>query len=220
MLAYAAGRPSALRRESSPHAFLIIVAVHVAALAAVMSAKMDLPHRIRERPTIVDFIMPAPPPEQQRTKPVQRQALRPSEDQRIVIPHQPSETRPTSDNHGSDVVIDDGAGSGTGATPDVTHTIVTPVHREARLVTPPSELKPPYPAAKLLSEEEATLTLRLSIDTSGRVVAVEPIGRSDRIFVEAARRHLLAHWRYQPATDGDRAVPSLVTITLRFMLDG
>jgi hypothetical protein len=57
----------------------------------VMSAKMDLPQRIRERPTIVDFIMPAPPPEQERAKPVEREDLRPSEDQRVVVRHQPSD---------------------------------------------------------------------------------------------------------------------------------
>jgi protein TonB len=49
---------------------------------------------------------------------------------------------------------------------------------------------------------------------------VEPIGRADRVFVDAARRHLIAHWRYSPATEDGRAVASTKTITLRFQLDG
>jgi protein TonB len=87
-------------------------------------------------------------------------------------------------------------------------------------VTPPQELRPPYPQAKLLAEEEATLRLRLAIDEQGRVVAVDPVGRADAIFLAAARRHLLAHWRYKPAMKDGRAVPSSITITLRFELDG
>jgi len=62
--------------------------------------------------------------------------------------------------------------------------------------------------------------LRLSIDERGRVVDVEPVGRADREFVEAARRHLMARWHYTPATDDGRAVASSLTITLRFMLEG
>ena len=67
-----------------------------------------------------------------------------------------------------------------------------------QLLTSASELRPPYPPSKLLNEEEATLRLKLTIDASGRVIAVDPIGRTDAAFLEAARRHLIAHWRYKP----------------------
>ena len=36
----------------------------------------------------------------------------------------------------------------------------------------------------------------------------------------AARRHLIAHWRYKPASEDGRAVASSTVITLRFQLDG
>jgi len=48
---------------------------------------------------------------------------------------------------------------------------------------------------------------------------VEPVGRVDPIFLSAARRHLLSHWRYRPATEDGRAVTSTTVITLRFELD-
>jgi protein TonB len=51
------------------------------------------------------------------------------------------------------------------------------------------------------------------------VVAVEPVGRADPAFLAAARRHLLAQWRYKPATEDGRAIASSTTITLRFELD-
>ena len=36
---------------------------------------------------------------------------------------------------------------------------------------------------------------------------------------EAARRHLLAHWRYKPASEDGRPAASSTVITLRFQLD-
>ncbi len=64
------------------------------------------------------------------------------------------------------------------------------------------------------------LTLRLTIDERGRVVAVTPLGRADPAFLDAARRHLLAHWRYRPASEGGRAIASSATVTLHFEING
>jgi protein TonB len=88
-----------------------------------------------------------------------------------------------------------------------------------QLATPASELKPAYPAAKIASEEEAVLKLRLTIDEQGRVIGVDPVGRADRVFLEAARRHLMSHWRYKPAMENGHAVSSSTVITLHFQLD-
>ena len=220
MLAYAANRPVAGQRQSSPHALLIIATVHIAAIAGLMSAKMDFPIKVLEPPIKLIPIkvkkvtepLPVPP--------------RPSPGPTIIdrtetkIPLPPINEAP---------VFQDGppigetgpiAGGGATVTPFVPKPVLTPVHRDARLLTPSSELKPAYPASKLLTEEEATLTLRLSINEQGRVVAVEPVGRADPIFLAAARRHLMARWRYQPATTDGQAVSSSLTITLKFMLDG
>ena len=89
----------------------------------------------------------------------------------------------------------------------------------ARFATPPSAVRPPYPPSKLDSEEEAALRLRLSIDERGRVIAVESVGRADPAFLAAARRHLLAHWRYRPATEDGWPIASSTVITLRFELN-
>src|SRR5436853_5564678 len=71
MLAYAANRPVAAKRQSSPNALLIVVSVHVALLAAVMSAKMDLPRMIRNDPVDVFWVPkpPAPPPPSNTVEP-------------------------------------------------------------------------------------------------------------------------------------------------------
>jgi protein TonB len=94
-----------------------------------------------------------------------------------------------------------------------------PVRVGPRFATPADAVRPPYPPSKIDRDEEAVLRLKLSIDPRGRVVAVEPVGRADPAFLAAARRHLLAHWRYKPATEDGRAIASSTTITLRFELD-
>jgi protein TonB len=103
--------------------------------------------------------------------------------------------------------------------PIVTELPSAPVKVAARLSTPSDLLRPPYPETKRRLEEEATLRLRLSIDERGRVTAVEPIGAADPEFLSSARRHLIRHWRYKPATEDGRAVPSVLNVTLRFRLE-
>jgi periplasmic protein TonB len=216
MLAYAANAPRNAERPSSPNAMLAIIALHVAAVAVVMSAKMDLPHRILDRPTEVTFVpTPQPPPTNQPVSTPQHQ--------------QPTFTQPQQQvrlppvdigivNPSPQPVVDPWSGPSVDPLPRVDPTPA--VRIGPKLLTAPAELKPPYPQAKLLAEEEATLKLRLTIDERGRVVAVDPIGRADPAFLEAARRHLIAHWRYKPASEGGRPLSSTEVITLRFQLDG
>lgn len=219
MLAYAASRPLVGKRQSSPNAMLIVIGVHVAAIAALMSAKMDIPNPFHPDPTEVIFV-PAPPPPSNPIEQAQTNhpILAPIPQLPPRIPTPPIDN-PTID---AGPVADPGSIAGGGAVviPEIPHQALTPVRHGPELLTPPSQLKPPYPASKLLREEEATLTLRLSIDEQGRVVGVDPVGRADREFVEAARRHLLARWHYSPATEDGHAVASSLTVTLRFMLDG
>jgi protein TonB len=220
MLAYAANRPVPGKRQSSPNALLVVISVHVALLAVVMSAKMDLPGRIADGPIDLIKIKPDPVPPPPINPPPSAQ---PQHTVRLTNP-QPIVPLPPTENQTVDPgpIINPGtvAGGGAAVVSIIPKPTVTPIHHDARLLTPPSELKPPYPASKLLSEEEAVLHLRLTIDENGRVVAVDPVGGADRAFLEAARRHLMAHWRYQPASEDGRAVASTMVITLRFELDG
>ena len=215
MLAYAANRRVVAQRRSAPNAMLVIVAIHVAGIAGLMSAKMDLPSKILP-PTIVDLIpAPKPPPEQ---------AVEPTEQQQPTSLARPVPAVPLP---GPDPVLDptppsfdDLVGPKLDPTPWV-DSIPTPapIKLGPRLATPASELRPPYPRSKLASGEEAVLRLNLTIDERGRVNAVEPVGRVDGVFLDAARRHLLAHWRYKPATEDGRAVGSTIVVTLRFQLE-
>jgi protein TonB len=222
MLAYAASRPAAARRQSSPQAMLLIVSAHVALLAAVMSAKMDLPQRLRHGPPLIKVRLDPPPPPA-RPLPPQRQTL--------VTTHPVYQPEPIVRTATEPSTVETAPGPITG--PSVAHESglanvpeppqpppTAPIHRDARLLTPASDLRPPYPASKLASEEEATLRLRLTINEQGRVVAVDPIGLADAAFLDSARRYMIAHWRYAPATDDGRPISTTLVVTLRFQLDG
>lgn len=217
MLAYAASRRRELAdRRPHPNMMLVIIGAHVAVLAAVMSAKMELTVHPAPVVTKVDLI-PAPQPQPHRPTPMQPQPANSWIDHpapRVAInptPLPPIDPGPT---------IDPGPIAGTGAniTTDIRPT-PTPLRTGPQLLTPQSEMKPPYPASKLLNEEEGAVTVRLTIDQQGTVIAVDPVGRADPAFLDAARRHLLAHWRFKPASEDGRAITSTTVVTLHFQLD-
>src|SRR6476660_1535163 len=62
MLAYAANRPVAGKRPSSPPAMLLIISAHVALIALVMSAKMEFQRKPHEPTTVVNIPIDRPPP--------------------------------------------------------------------------------------------------------------------------------------------------------------
>ena len=219
MLAYAANRPIAGKRPSSPPAMLLTISAHVALIALVMSAKMEFQPKTLDPIKVVNVpIDPTPPPNPAAHRPQRPPPPQSLGDANVTVPlprPDPVPLEPGTSDPG--VAI---GGSGANGVPQFPTQLIAPVRHEASLMTRPDDLKPPYPESKILSGEEATLHLRLTISESGRVTAVDPVGAADRVFLEAARRHLIAHWRYRPATEDGRPIASSVVISLRFLLDG
>ena len=208
--------PGFVDHRPHPRTLVLIIAGHAALIAAVMAAKMDLPQRIFDPPTVITLIPEpeSPPPEPQV---IQQPATQPLPHEPI---HQVQTPIPNQDVIQTTEVLNDlplgpvVEPQGSGAQP-----LPEPVRTGPRFATPASELHPPYPESKRRLEEEAVLKLRLSINDRGRITAVEPVGKADPAFLESARRHIIAHWRYKPAMEGDRAVASSTVISLRFELD-
>ena len=221
MLAYAASRPTPVERRPYPNAMLAIIAVHVGVAALVMSAKMEFPPIAGNTPIDIFTVKePTDPPPPNPSHKTSRPQTVNSDPVTRVDPIQPvglSQDPP--------IATGGSVGPGTGDQVALNFPLIRPpIHEIVKLgptlLTSGEDLKPPYPSSKLLTEEEAVLTLRLAIDERGRVVGVEPVGRTDPVFLAAARRHLIAHWRYKPASEDGRAMPSSAVITLRFQLDG
>lgn len=219
MLAYAAHRRTVAGRRPAPHALLVIIVAHIAAIAAVMSAKMVIPEREPDRTEVELIRIPLPPPP--KPQPKVEPKSQPSTIDRfpVIVPvpqPKPVELDPTPvPNYSNPPVIQPRI------IPQPTLGIAAkaPVRVAARFATSASDMRPPYPAFKLDRGEEAVLKLRLTIDERGRVTAVEPAGEADPAFLASARKHLLAKWRYKPATEDGRPVVTSTQISLRFQLD-
>jgi protein TonB len=212
MLAYA---PRRERCRLQPSALVLIVGAHVAAILAVMSVKMEVERR-GEPP--IDVISIPLPPEPQPPKPATNQPVPPNQTYTAPRPVIDPLALPTPTVDPLPMPPDPGPLIGNGVDPSPPKPL--PIIRTGpRFVTPAALIRPPYPEEKRRLEQEATLRLRLAIDEHGRVVTVEPVGSADPAFLAAARRHILKAWRYQPAMEGDHAIPSSTVITLQFKLD-
>jgi periplasmic protein TonB len=220
MLAYATGRQQIARRGDSPSTLLFIIGAHVTALAVVMSMKMDLPARIwNQNPEVVLVPLDKPPPEPQ-VEPKPRTAPSQLDQPKVIIPTKPLDSQPIDNRPTDKVEFTELVGPKLPELPPLSQKIIEPVRTGPRLATPTDLLRPPYPQSKLESQQEASLRLKLTIDERGRVLAVEPVGPADPAFLNAARKHLIARWKYQPATVDGRPLASTTVITLRFELEG
>ena len=213
MLAYA---PRPQRQHLSPTALTLILAGHVAAIAAVMSARLVV-ERQSDPPIVIDTIPAPKPPDPAKPPPDPAPATKSTLDHPIpelpplsrdgpVVENDPIKLPPPGPT----------VGPGTELKPIP---LDPPVARTGpRFATSESAIRPPYPDSKRQMGQEASLRLRLTIDEHGRVIAVDAVGQADPTFLAAARRHILRAWRYQPAMEGPKAVPSTTTITLKFQL--
>jgi protein TonB len=217
-----ASTPGFTAHRRHPSALLLIVGGHAVLIAAVMTAKMDLPTkfipditRVRLLPSDPPPPEPLPPPPKpERTPPQDSRFDRPD----IIIPT-PVPDGPIVNDPPLSLPPNSGPiGPAVDPIPPQP-TPMVPIRLGPRFITPQHLIEPPYPPDKQRLEEEAVLRLKLSIDQRGRVIAVEPVGRTDRSFLEAARRHLIANWRYKPATEDGKPIASSTVITLTFRIE-
>lgn len=222
MLAYAAGRERIAEQGASPPTMLLIVGGHIAVIAIAMSMKMVFPETVRQKPIVVTPIEIKDPPPREVEPASDKQPTQSTIDR--IMPQVPVPVPdPIAVTFDPSPVSDATPLIGPSVIPQplpLPDPIVEPVRTGPRLATSGDALRPPYPQSKLDTQQEAALRLKLSIDERGRVVRVEPVGPADLAFLNAARKHLIARWRYQPATEGGRAVASSTVITLRFELEG
>jgi protein TonB len=214
--------PGFAEHRRHPNALIIIIGGHAALISAVMLARMDMPTKIIDPGTLIQWIPepvdpPPQPPDPQPAKP--HDPIKSTVDHYKPVVETPRPT-PTSFDESlpSKPDFDRTIGSSLDAGPKIKPIPATPVRTAASSITPDRLLRPPYPADKQRLDEEGSLKLKLFIDERGRVTSVEPVGKVDRSFFESARRHLIANWRYKPATEDGHPVASSMVITLTFRL--
>ena len=213
------------QKPKSPTSLVIVVALHGAALTALMLAKTEF---VRP-PTVITDVFNVPvkdPPPPEPADPVEP---KPRVESRIdVVPpiidrpifDQPVIDQPKID----DPVIFDPGPIGTGTVDPPADPLPVPVPRpepvrtEARLDSR-SRLQPPYPAAEERAEITGSVTVVVLIGTDGRVKAVEKVSAANEAFFRATEQQALRHWRFKPAMVDGRPVESRKTMTVHFRLD-
>ena len=79
---------------------------------------------------------------------------------------------------------------------------------------------PPYPREQLRNGDEGVVMLQVLVDVDGRPLEVEIVdGSGHRDLDQAARRHVLSHWRFKPAMRDGQAVQAIGLVPIEFALD-
>lgn len=82
------------------------------------------------------------------------------------------------------------------------------------------DIQPPYPAARERAGDEGIVRVRIRIGADGRVKEVIQLDATHNDFWEATRRHVLAKWRFKPATRGGIPEESWKVMSLKFEIKG
>ena len=220
MLAYAAGRRTIGSRQSNPSALLVIISVHVALLAIVMSARMERERLRPEPPITVETIhdpliepKPLPQPHPQQPQPTPLSTPHPD----VSLP--PLQPPPVSANPS---LPDPGVAlGGTGVT-------VTPTSPTDRHDPHPPRPPPAHPAVRA----QAALPCRQAAERRGSGADAsahhQRAGTGDRCAAGRSGRPFIPRsgtsppdgaLAVPPATEDGRAIATTTVITLRFMLD-
>lgn len=161
-----------------------------------------------------------PPPPKPDTKPIPVQ----------ITPPTPTVKQQTKTIEPPPLATDDPQPGDTVIPPDTT---IGPT-AESTTVTPTDDGKPltgahleyaanpapSYPSASLRAQEQGTVLLEVLVDVDGRPIDVK-ISRSSgyRALDAAARRQVLANWRFRPAMRNGVAVQAIGIVPVEFKLD-
>jgi protein TonB len=191
-------------------------------IAGIIFAGPEISGIVADKPTIIDFINPSPPPEPTTLKP--RPKVEPDSGtiaERIKTPPAPPSgaqgdngtlTETALGTEGTGAIFPPGGGTLIKDPP-----LVEPVFKTA-MINPRyrGEFQPEYPPGLVRQEIEGSVTLRVLIGVDGRVKTVEPLRFDDEDFLKVTRAQALRKWRFLPATRDGVAVESWREMTVRF----
>lgn len=210
-------------KRRSPAGFVAVVAVHGAALAALIAfgTSTFLPPdksgikiiTIRPDPPIPPEVPPPPRPHNDPTpRQIDRVTIPPTDNPPVgplagpvtqERPYQAPETPPGPVHY---------AELSTPRVPDpVRHAAqVDPNYRDA--------LQPPYPPSMERAERNGSVRVRITIGTDGRVSGIEQLSATDDAFWRVTERQARSRWRFRPATVDGRPIVSTMVMTVTFRI--
>lgn len=217
------------QKRIRPGSAAIVVAMHGAALAALLLAKHELVDKRASPPLVTrDVKVDIPEPEPPRPDDAVPEPRAPLV---YTAPPIPS-PRPTAGPAASDPPVETTQIDATHGEEEIRRPQPQPEARpEERVIPPPpvrvaaqldsrSALQPPYPPSEQRLEREGQVVIRVTIGANGRVVSASKVSATSDAFYAATERHARAQWRFRPATVDGRAIESQKTMTVHFRLEG
>jgi protein TonB len=196
----------------SPGRVAIIVALHGAAIAALMLAKPEVIPHVDWKTLTIDPIAADPPPPPEILPPPPKEEVR----KQTADPLPP--IVPTGNWQDEPPYIPSTGDTG-GATTVTPPPFTPPLTVNARFLKG-IEIQPDYPTSLARQEIEGYATVRVLIGTDGRVRDVQQVSTTDPEFFRATQRQALRYWRFKPATRDGVPVESWQQMTVRFKLQG
>ncbi len=212
------------QKPRSPGSLALVIALHGAALTALMLAKSEF---IRAPTVVTDAYnvpldKPPPPEPEKEIQPKQKQVesrietippiVERPEFAEVVIP-QPRSADPVPFDPGPI-----GPAKAESAPEPAIEPKRDPVRTEAQ-IDGRSRLQPSYPPAEERAAVEGSVTVIVTIGADGRVKDVERVRAASDAFYRATEQQALRHWRFKPAMVDGKPVESRKTMTVHFRLD-
>jgi protein TonB len=211
------------QKRLSPTGVTIVVLLHAAAVAALVTFKMEMPvppgftvTTIKpiaippDPPPVPDKVQPRDKPQHvskiDRVDPVIDLPLSPNQDLDIAKVDLPS--IPWTPPGKLEVIPPP-------PPPPVPH---EPIRTQPQ-IDGRSALQPPYPASAQREGAEGFVQVRVAIGPDGRVKAVEKVKASRDDFFAATERQALRYWRFKPATIDGKPIESSKVMSVTFKLD-
>lgn len=206
------------QKSASPTGFALVVLLHAAVLSAVILIKGPAFVRAERVDTqIFDVPLPREPEE---IPPPQPRPDRPQTRSEMTNP--PPETQTTHEGPTAQATQDPPPpfyppGP---ARVEIARVELPPLVRRDAEVDPAYRgfLQPPYPPSEQRAEREGDVRVRVTIGTSGRVIAVQMISATSDAFWRVTERQALTRWRFRPATVDGRPVESTKVMNLHFQI--
>jgi protein TonB len=194
------------------------IAINGAALLLLLAPLSSFVPPIAEHdgPTVfIPIVPPQPPvmPVEPRKVEITKPHVLPTTP--AVIPQKVEVQPPPVDSEPGDIAIDPTRFSKVDTGPsDVTSQSLVGAHLEYENAPPPR-----YPIEAIRESLTGTVTLRVLVDVDGRPIDVQ-VERSSghRVLDAAAKRQVLAKWRFKPAIQDGRAVQAIGLVPVAFNL--
>jgi protein TonB len=208
------------QKQRHPVAMAAALSINVAAVTALMLAKMGVPVL---PPGVIPLINPTldpPPPEPVVEPPMTKDPTAPTP---VYVPPKivgsdPVDPGPTVTSTDDPAISGEPGAGGTAnrVEPQPTPTPLPVITEPAPLGAAARDFQPPYPSQLLRMGVEGKAVVRVLIGTDGRVKQVAVISADDPLFAEATERQALKKWRFKPGTRDGVPVETWKQMTVRF----